>query len=62
MWGGCTDGYQQFYDKWAYLLEANVTNKEIQALGYKTWKWGMTAPRKMMVETAIMGEYFHIYR
>ena len=62
MWGGCSDGYKNFYDKWSYLLEANVTNKEIEKLGYKTWKWGMTAPRKMMVETAVMGEYFHIYR
>ena len=62
MWGGCTEAYQSFYSKWAHVLEANVTNKEVQALGYRTWKWGMNAPRKAMVETAIMGEYFHIYR
>ena len=62
MWGGCTEGYRAFYTKWAHVLEANVTNKEVAAMGYKTWKWGMRAPRKTMVETAIMGEYFHIYR
>ena len=62
MWGGCTEGYRAFYTKWAHVLEANVTNKEVASLGYKTWKWGMRAPRKAMVETAIMGEYFHIYR
>ena len=30
--------------------------------GYSKWKWGNTAVRRLMVETAVMGEYFHIYR
>lgn len=31
-------------------------------LGYDRWKWGNTAVRRLMVETAVIGEYFHIYR
>ena len=30
--------------------------------GYDKWKWGNISPRRLMVETAVMGEYFHIYR
>ena len=62
MWGGCVDGYNSFTEKWAHILQKNMTNDEISALGYKKWKWGNTAVGNLMLDTAIMGEYFHIYR
>ena len=62
MWGGCEQAYANFSAKWGDILDADMTDEEILAAGYKKWKWGNTAPRRQMVETAIMGEYFHIYR
>ena len=40
----------------------SMTKNEIDAGGYSKWKWGYTAPRQLMVNKAVMGEYFHIYR
>ena len=62
MWGGCEDGYHAFTEKWAHILRKNMTNDEIAAVGYKKWKWGNTEVANFMLDTAIMGEYFHIYR
>jgi hypothetical protein len=62
IWGGCVEAYQNFSTKWADVLDANMTDAETLALGYDHWKWGNIAPRRVMVETAVMGEYFHIYR
>ena len=62
MWGGCEDGYHAFTEKWAHVLKKNMTNDEIAAVGYKKWKWGNTEVANYMLDTAIMGEYFHIYR
>jgi len=43
-----------------------VTDDEIVAGGYEATtfknKWGETGQRRAMFDTAIMGEYFHIYR
>ena len=46
------------------MLDANATEQEIVALGYKidSWEWGLTAPRRVMLETIVMAEYHHIYR
>ena len=62
MWGGCTQAYAAFAEKWATLLNEDMSNDDIRDLGFNHWKWGNHAPRKLMVETAIVGEYFHIYR
>ena len=62
MWGGCEDGYHAFVEKWDHVLQKNMTDEEILALGYKKWKWGNVAVANLMLQTAIMGEYFHIYR
>ena len=62
IWGGCVEAYQNFSSKWASVLDANMTDDDTLALGYEHWKWGNIAPRRVMVETAVMGEYFHIYR
>lgn len=56
------EAYQNFSSKWSYLLDANMTDAETAAIGFEHWKWGNIAPRRLMVETAVMGEYFHIYR
>ena len=48
--------------QWAHILKKNMTNDEIAAVGYKKWKWGNTEVANYMLDTAIMGEYFHIYR
>ena len=123
MWGGCVQAYKDFSDKWAYLLDQDMTDAEIASLGrkfflliysssflvssitlfftaslfsdfsslslsvciksiefsiesllsnkiisilqlpgFEKWKWGNTAARRTMVETSVIGEYFHIYR
>ena len=62
MWGGCDDAVAAFYEKWKTVINENLSNDEIKAMGFTKWKWGNHAPRKIMLETAIVGEYFHIYR
>ena len=62
MWGGCVDGYYAFVEKWDHVLRKNMTDAEVLEAGYKKWKWGNTEVGQLMLETAIMGEYFHIYR
>jgi hypothetical protein len=62
MWGGCVEGYWMYKEKWDHILMKNMTNNEIAAAGYKKWKWGNIAVGQYMLETAVMGEYFHIYR
>ena len=62
MWGGCVDGYYAFIEKWDHILRKNMTDLEVLDAGYKKWKWGNVAVGQLMLETAIMGEYFHIYR
>jgi hypothetical protein len=39
-----------------------MTDADIEGYGYYNWKWGYIAPRRKMAETAVIGEYFHIYR
>ena len=56
------DGYYAFVEKWDHILRKNMTDAEILEAGYKKWKWGNTGVGQLMLETAIMGEYFHIYR
>lgn len=66
VWGGCTEAYQTLITKWDEVLNTEVTDEEIVAGGYDTTKfrrkWGETGARKTMLDTAVMGEYFHIYR
>lgn len=62
MWGGCDAAYQAFYEKWGEVINADVTDADIASFGLKKWRWGYNKPRKTMLETAIVGEYFHIYR
>lgn len=66
IWGGCEQAYTNFTSKWGEILDHNLTIDEVAAMGYDTNlffnKWGYTAQRRLMFETAIMGEYFHIYR
>ena len=76
MGGGCVEKYQQFLEKWGDFLAQDVTEAELnsinyavamnkadmEAAGYTKWKWGYSAPRQLMFDKAIMGEYFHIYR
>jgi len=66
VWGGCTDAYYAFIDKWGDFLDTTMTDEEVIASGNDlhtfTNKWGSTGQRRVMVEKAIMGEYFHIYR
>ena len=63
--GDCVDAYTALTEKWADVLDADMTEDEITGYGYsvKTWEWGLTgSPRRKMVEKSVMGEYFHIYR
>ena len=62
VWGGCDDAVAAFYEKWKIQINENLSNDDIRDMGFKVWKWGNHAPRKIMLETAIVGEYFHIYR
>jgi len=66
VWGGCTEAYSAFQAKWGDLLRTTLSDSEIEATGldlrsFKN-KWGETEQRQTMIEKAIMGEYFHIYR
>jgi hypothetical protein len=76
MRGGCNEAYAAFQEKWGAVLAEDVNEEIVNALGYTgsqtkaemeesgliKWKWGQTAPRQLMIDKAIMGEYFHIYR
>lgn len=46
------------------MLDASVTEAELVALGYEmeSWEWGLSAPRRAMLESVVMAEYHHIYR
>ncbi len=74
--GGCAESYASFLEKWGEFMNTDVSEAELNAIGYTVnmnkadmdangytkWKWGYTAPRQLMMDKAIMGEYFHIYR
>ena len=66
VYGGCTDAYHAFVDKWGYILDANMTSDEVKETGLDPVMffkhWGTTTQRRNMFEKAVMGEYFHIYR
>ncbi len=64
VWGGCTEAYANFTAKWADELDASITVDDINDYypDGKSWKWGYDAPRRLQLEKAVMGEYFHIYR
>ena len=76
MGGGCEQAYAAFLEKWGEFMNTDVTEAELNAIkysgnmnkadmeanGYTKWKWGYKAPRQLMFDKAIMGEYFHIYR
>jgi len=66
VFGGCTEAYQKFNEKWSTYLDTDVTEAEMIKGGYTktqfTNKWGATGQRRTMFNKAIMGEYFHIYR
>ena len=57
VWGGCTDAYIAFSEKWATVLDANITYSEIESNNYTadSWKWGTVAPRRVMVRKAPSG-------
>lgn len=66
VYGGCVDSYNTFITKWQDVLDADMSEDEIAATGNDVHsfvnKWGSTNQRRNMIEKAIMGEYFHIYR
>lgn len=66
VWGGCTQAFANLTAKWADLLNADVTEEEIEAAGLNPQKffnkWGTSGQRMLMLDTAVLGEYFHIYR
>ena len=64
MGGGCISAYQNFSNTWSSLLDATMTPEEIMSHGFSIdeWTWGTSAPRRAILETKVMGEYFHIYR
>ena len=37
MWGGCVQAYKDFSDKWAYVLDQNMTDAEIASLGEQSY-------------------------
>jgi hypothetical protein len=66
VWGGCNAAYATFLQKWATFLDSDMTDEEIVNSGndlvtFKN-KWGPAGQRRMMIDKAIVGEYFHIYR
>ena len=34
VWGGCSDAYNKFSDKWSDVLDSDMTDDEITAAGY----------------------------
>jgi Common central domain of tyrosinase len=63
MWGGCTEAYKEFSDKWSDVLDADMTEHEVKSYDFSgEWEWGYESPRRQIIEYMVMGEYFHIYR
>ena len=64
MGGDCIDTYKNFTDTWSRILDADMTPDEIMSHGYTmdSWEWGTSAPRRKMLESMVMGEYFHVYK
>eukprot|EP00595_Chromulina_sp_UTEXLB2642_P002508 CAMPEP_0196765442 /NCGR_PEP_ID=MMETSP1095-20130614/8865_1 /TAXON_ID=96789 ORGANISM="Chromulina nebulosa, Strain UTEXLB2642" /NCGR_SAMPLE_ID=MMETSP1095 /ASSEMBLY_ACC=CAM_ASM_000446 /LENGTH=510 /DNA_ID=CAMNT_0042123479 /DNA_START=713 /DNA_END=2245 /DNA_ORIENTATION=+ len=63
MGGDCTQVFADFMEKYADVLNADMTQEEVKELGLEQgWQWGYTAPRMAIFRQEIMGEYFHIYR
>jgi hypothetical protein len=66
VWGGCTDAIADLKEKYSDLFSADVTEDELTAAGIVPDKffnkWGTSNQRNLMLETAVLGEYFHIYR
>jgi hypothetical protein len=66
VWGGCTEAFANLTTKWADLLNTDVTTEEVEAAGLNAQKffnkWGESGQRLLMLDTAVLGEYFHIYR
>eukprot|EP01034_Spumella_vulgaris_P025774 gene25774-32265_t len=66
VFGGCTEAYAKFNEKWGAYLDTDLTETEVSAHGYTleqfSNKWGETGQRRAMFDKAIMGEWFHIYR
>lgn len=66
VWGGCNAAYASFLEKWSSFLDTDMSDDEILSSGnelasFKN-KWGPSGQRRMMIDKAIIGEYFHIYR
>jgi hypothetical protein len=66
MFGGCSDAYTAFTEKWGTYMDATLMDKEVELMGLDSAefknKWGETAQRRAMFNKVIVGEYFHIYR
>jgi hypothetical protein len=65
VWGGCSEAYESFKAKWSDLLEANMTDDEISALGITPGEYtyvGNVATRKIAIEEQIISHHYHVYR
>jgi hypothetical protein len=66
VWGGCTQAVADLKSKWESVFKGDVKEEDLVAAGMDPTrfynKWGKTGQREAMFDTAITGEYFHIYR